>query len=264
MIYKVEYRSGLQDLVLYVPKAAGKRPAVLLLHGSEGGFSVGTHVQAMALAQAGFVTLAWSYSKGGTAWRAGDIHDVDLDQTEAALGWLRSHEAVSGRVGLLGSSRGAEHALLLTSLMAKDGSPQPPEALAAHSPSDTVVGAFIASTAGSVVSAQAGPKRGPFEGTPIEINPKRAWRWRGSSDQLLPGTAIEIERYAGPILLSHGEEDNVWSFNRTRRLEARLTAAGRNVEVHYYAGEGHRFRPEARNLHQARLVSFFRQHLAAS
>jgi dipeptidyl aminopeptidase/acylaminoacyl peptidase len=264
MIYEVERRSGLYGLVLYVPKDVGRRPGIPLLHGSEGGFAGWTNVQALALAHAGFVTLAWSYGKGGSAWHAGDIHDVDLDHTEAALEWLRSHEAVSGRVGLLGSSRGAEHALLLTSLMAKEGSPDIPEALAAHASSDTVVGAFIVSAVKPSASSHGGPKRGPFEGTPIAIDPKRAWRWRDSSDQLMPGTAIEIERYAGAIFLSHGEEDDVWSVDRTRRLEARLIASGRTAEVHYYGGEGHRLRPEADNLHQARLASFFRRHLVAS
>jgi acetyl esterase/lipase len=264
MIYDVECRSGLHGLVLYVPKDAGKRPGILLLHGSEGGFAGWTNVQALALAHSGFVTLAWSYSKGGSVWHAGDIHDVDLDHTEAALQWLRRHEAVSGRVGLLGGSRGAEHALLLASLMAKDGSPDLPEALAAHASSDTVVGAFIASAMAPSASWHSGTKRGPFEGTPIELNPKRAWCWRGSSDQLLPGTAIEIERYSGPVFLSHGEEDDVWSVDRTRRLEARLIAAGRKAEIHYYRGEGHRLRPETHNLDQTRLVSFFRRHLAAS
>lgn len=65
---------------------------------------------------------------------------------------------------------------------------------------------------------------------------KCAWCWRGTSKQLLPGSPIEIERYRGALFLSHGEKDDVWSVNRTKRLEKRLRDAGRRPEVHYYPG----------------------------
>ena len=71
------------------------------------------------MAGSGFCTIAPGYSRGGDAWHAGDILDVDLDQTESMLIWMRESGITSGQVGLYGTSRGAEHALLVTSLMAR-------------------------------------------------------------------------------------------------------------------------------------------------
>ncbi|WP_234247147.1 hypothetical protein [Billgrantia desiderata] len=81
---------------------------------------------------------------GGNAWNAGHIVDCPLDRTAQALAALRDFPFVGPRVGLYGVSRGAEHALLLTSLMARDEMPGIPEAVAAHSPPDVVCGGFDA------------------------------------------------------------------------------------------------------------------------
>jgi dipeptidyl aminopeptidase/acylaminoacyl peptidase len=252
VVYDVEFRSGPDGSYVYVPKGRERSPGVVVLHGSEGGWSGWSSWLALALAMHGFVTVAPNYAKGGNGWHAGDIHDVDLEGTVEALDRLRGHEAVGGgRVGLFGVSRGAEHALLLVSLMARDGVPGLPDAVAAHSPSDTIAPPFISANYHPTERRAADPS-------------KRAWRWRGSSDDLKPTTPIEVERYAGPLFLSHGEADPVWTVECTRRLEARMTAAGRSPEVHYYAGELHNFRAETRNLQHARLVAFFRRHLEGS
>jgi pimeloyl-ACP methyl ester carboxylesterase len=248
MVHDVEFRSALKNACLHVPKGPQRSPGILLLHGSEGAFAGWMAYQALALAMKGFVAFAYPYGKGGDGWHAGDIHDIDLDETVDALRWLREHPAVSGKVGLYGVSRGAEHAILLTSLMVRDGLVDLPDAVAAHSPSDTIAGAFIAD--------EWHPKtKEPWDPS------KRAWRWRGSSEGLTPTTPIELERYSGPIFLSHGDKDQVWTVECTRRLEARLRASGGDPEVHYYAGEGHRVRCESRNDAQTRLVSFFSRHL---
>jgi hypothetical protein len=194
--YDLEYRSGLHGSIIYLPRSFAPKPAILLLHGSEGGFAGWSHVWALALAQAGFVTVPWSYSKGGSPCCAGDILEVSFDETKEALAWLRTAAGVSGRLGLYGESRGAEHGLLLTALMARD-SPGLPHALAAHGASDTIVGAFIASSFRPDAAAKVARRR-PWEGTPILLDPKCAWCWRDTSKQLLPGSPIEIERYDGP------------------------------------------------------------------
>lgn len=248
MAYDVEFRPALKGACLHVPKGTERSPGILLLHGSEGGFSGWSSWLAFALAMKGFVTFPYPYSKRGNWWHAGDIHDVDLDETAAAMGWLREHPTASGKVGLYGVSRGAEHAILLTSLMAREAMAGLPDAVAAHSPSDTVVGAFIAGTYHPKERETWDPS-------------KRAWRWRGSSEGLTPTTPIELERYCGPIFLDHGEDDQVWSVDCTRRLELRLKSSGRDPEVYYYPGEGHDFKCESRNTAHARLVAFFSKHL---
>ena len=248
MINDVRFLAGPDDATIYMPDGEGQRAGILILHGSEGGFSGWSSLWAFKLAMRGFVSYPFSYSKGGNYWHAGDIQNVDLEKTCEALDWLRQHPSVNGKVGLYGVSRGAEHALLLTSLLARDDPAKLPDAVAAHSPSDTICGAFIAGTFD------------PKDEEPWDPS-QRAWRWRGSSEGLLPTMPIEIERYSGPLFLSHGEADKTWTVECTRRLEARLRTAGRNPEVHYYPDEDHTLKAENWKMAWDRVVSFFRKHL---
>jgi dipeptidyl aminopeptidase/acylaminoacyl peptidase len=237
----------------YGPSGQGPFPTVLILHGSEGGMSGWAHRNAVLLAAHGFLAYPHSYSIGGNSWNAGSIEDVPLDTTVEALAALRSFSFCNGKIGLYGVSRGGEHALLLTALMAKDGVVPLPDAVAAHSPSDVVCGAFDA-------------KLWRDEGDPgwQAWDPaKRAWTWRGSSEDLKPTTPIEIDRYNGPLFLSHGTKDNVWDVEMTRRLEKRLRSNGKAAEVHYYEQQGHISGSQGENEHHELLLAFFLKHLAS-
>jgi len=236
----------------YGPPGDGPFPAILVLHGSEGGWSGWSHRSAAILAASGFLAFPFSYSRSGNAWVAGDIMDVPIDRTVEALGALRAFPAAGPKVGLYGVSRGAEQALLMTALMTRDGLPGVPEAVAAHSPADVVCGAFKAGRWRDM----ADPARETWD--PAE----RAWTWLGSSDGLKPTTPIEIERYAGPLFLSHGTADRMWSVEGTRRLEARLRAAGRSPVVRYYEGQDHLPDSIVENEHHQALIDFFGAHLA--
>jgi acetyl esterase/lipase len=262
MLYEVEERVGFRDVAMYVPKTMEKRPGIVLLHGSEGGWSGWIHVTALKLAHAGFVAMPWPYSFGGNWAHAGDIHDISLDRTEAALAWLKNSAETSGRIGLYGHSRGAEHALLLVSLMAQDNSPSLPAAVAVHSPSDVVVGAFVANewTPERLAQSPTGDTA-EHETAPVDGASRFAWTWRGISDRAKPDSAIEIEQFAGPVFISHGEDDEIWPVDRTRRIEMRLRPAGREPEVHYYPGEGHTLSAAAENIQRPRLVDFFARTL---
>lgn len=236
----------------YSPPGQGPFPAILVLHGSEGGWAGWSHRNAAIFAAAGFLAVPFAYSRSGSFWYAGDIIDVPLDETEAAMAALRRQSLSNGRVGLFGVSRGGEHALLLTALMARDGAAGLPDAVAVHSPSDVVCGGFDA----SVTRPWNDPRRASWD--PADLS----WTWRGSTEGLTPATPIEIERYAGPLMISHGTDDKVWTVDCTRRLDARLKSAGRAPEIHYYQGENHGLKPEAENLNTERLVSFFARHLS--
>src|SRR6516164_548814 len=111
----------------------GPFPAIMLLHGSEGSRTGMIYRTAAVLAAHGFLAMAFPYSNGKNS---GDIIEVPLDQTTEALSSLRSWSIVGTKVGLYGISRGGEHALLLASLMARDGVAGLPDAVAAHTPSD--------------------------------------------------------------------------------------------------------------------------------
>jgi len=206
------------------------------------------------------------YSAGGTRfyhlsarlfnWRK--FLECRIDQGDRARKNNRcpggSVDWCSGKVGLYGTSRGGEHALLLTSLMVRDRVDPLPSAVAVHAPSDVICGGFDA--------RQWRDKGDP--GWKVWDPAERAWTWRGASDALKPTTPIEIERYEGPIFISHGTADNSWSVEMTRRLEARLIQHGRCPEVHYYDGQPHTPSGEAMNLHLRRLIAFFDQHLCSN
>jgi acetyl esterase/lipase len=69
---------------------------------------------------------------------------------------------------------------------------------------------------------------------------------------------------AGPVFLSHGEADRVWTLECNRRLETRLREAGRTPEVYYYPDEGHGFQAAVLNIEPQRLGMFFQKRLETS
>jgi dipeptidyl aminopeptidase/acylaminoacyl peptidase len=223
--------------VLYVPDGVASAPGVILLHGSEGAWAGWSDCLAAQIAAFGFACAPFPYGKGGSPWTAGNIVDIDLENTVTALTKLRAHPLVQGRkVALFGNSRGAEHALLVTSLMARDDAGGLPDAVLAQAPASSVFGGFEGAT------------------PDIDVG-KPAWRWQGTSEYLQPEMPIAIERFAGPLFLSHGLQDQLWSAEFTRELEQRLRAAGRDPEVYFYAGD-HMPGPDAHNIWLDKVVAF--------
>lgn len=235
----------------YGPAGDGPFPAVMLLHGSEGGYSGWSHRNAVMLAAHGFLAFPFPYSNGGNAWNAGSIIDVPLERTMEAFRALCAFAFSDAKVGMFGVSRGAEHALLVTSLMVRDGESGLPDAVAALAPPDVICGAFDA-------------RRFRDSGDPgfQEWDPaERAWTWKGASECLLPTTPIAIEDYDGPLFLAHGKKDKVWSSHMTERLTARLRSVGRSPEVHLYEGQGHVPDSAGENVFNADLIGFFERTL---
>lgn len=230
----------------YGPPGDGPFPTILLLHGSEGGPSGWSHRMAVIFAAHGFLAYPHNYSRGGNAWNAGSIIDVPLDRTVQALDALRAFPFAGQKVGLYGVSRGAEHALLLASLLAGDDV-KAADAIAVHSPPDVVCYGF---------NSAAYRDQGDPGWTAADPG-KRAWTWRGSSETLLPTMPIAAELIDAPIFISHGTRDKVWSVEMTRRLEQRLRAAGRTPEVHYLEGQDHMVDGNAENNLNEKLLDFF-------
>nr|WP_298523136.1 acyl-CoA thioester hydrolase/BAAT C-terminal domain-containing protein [uncultured Halomonas sp.] len=235
----------------YGPSGDGPFPAIMLLHGSEGAWSGWSHRNAVILAAQGFLAFPFGYSNGGNVWNAGSIIDCPLDRSVEALNALRQFAYSDTRIGLYGMSRGAEHALLLASLMARDEISGLPEAIAAHSPPDVICGGFDS----TLFRDTGDPGWRAWDGS------HRAWTWKGTSETLLPTTPIEVDRYPGPLFLSHGTADRMWSVEMTKRMEKRLKAHDRTPDVHYYDGEYHVLGIAAENIHQELLISFFERHL---
>lgn len=236
---------------LYEPPGEHCAPHVLVLHGSEGAWSGFAHLQAASFAARGIAALPFGYSVGGNIWNAGQIENIPIDKTAAALDALRNRPRSSGQAGVYGVSRGAEHALLLAVLMATDGAMHPPDAVAVHAPPDVICGAF-----------NAKEWRDPGDPGWQAWDPaRRAWTWKGRSDGLVPTQPIEIQRYPGPLLISTGTDDATWSSAMSQRLADRYAAGGKTAEILAFAGEGHILSADAKMVHDARVSAFLVRHL---
>lgn len=109
----VQYGNRCLQLDLYLPRAAGPHPVVVLVHG--GGWRSGYRDEftplAVRLAQQGWAAATVSYRLSGEAGFPAAIHDV-----RAAIRWLRVHAADyrldGGRIALAGGSAGGQIASL--------------------------------------------------------------------------------------------------------------------------------------------------------
>lgn len=224
---------------------------VVCLHGSEGGWAGWNDLTCAMLAANGFVALAHRYTGAGAYPGNLNIDDVPLEGAVSALEWLRGATAEWGcRIGLFGASRGAEKALLLAQVLAEDGHPALPDAVAVHSPPDAIWPAYIFSDF-QTGKAWAGDRTRP------------AWSWKGSHERSMPGIALAAERYPGPIFLTQGQADQVWGAEMAHRLVGRLTAAGRAPEARFFEGEGHVLRSPANDEAFGALLAFFTRTLSA-
>jgi pimeloyl-ACP methyl ester carboxylesterase len=191
---------------LYLPKrTAGKRPAVLVFGGSNGGLT--TSMAAALLAAHGYPSLALAYFKAPGLPKT--LHNIPLEYFAKALGVLRDQPGVDPRhVLVAGESRGGEAALLL----------------GAHFPQ--LVNGVVAGVPSSVVNP----------GWPDTTRP--AWTLGGRPVPAVspsefgqpnpPGAAravIPVERIGGPVLLACGGQDLVWpSCGYVDAITARLRA----------------------------------------
>jgi dienelactone hydrolase len=101
------------DLVgkLFEPAERGRRPAVLVLSGSEGGMR---ETEAALLASRGYTALALAYF--GSPNRPQQLVKIPLEYLKSGLDWLRARDSVDpDRIGVVGGSKGGELALVLAS-----------------------------------------------------------------------------------------------------------------------------------------------------
>ena len=234
---------------LYWP-AGQPRGGVVCLHGSEGGWAGWNDLYCALFAAHGFAALSRNYTEVAHWPMPPDIDDVPLEGTVLSLDAMRAEMAPFGcGVGLFGISRGAEHALLLSQLLAEDHHTNIPGAVAVHSPPDAAWPAFLVANFLAEqpwAARQAGP----------------AWSWRGTHERTKPGTPLCPGAVPYPVFIVQGTEDRTWNASMARRLIARMTDNGCRLEAHFFEGEGHIFRAEARNREWALLTDFFARYLA--
>lgn len=186
---------------LFVPRTEAPVPGVLVIGGSDGREP---QLSARILAQEGFTTLSIAYFK-----REGlppTLREVPLEYFEQALNALRRSLAPrSGRLAILGVSRGSEAALLS----------------GVHFPD--LVQAVVGLVPGNVVLC-SWPPGGPawtLKGRPLPY----VSRFGPTTDD--PEAVIPVERIRGPVLLISAGADRVWpSSAMAAAMASRLKAWG--------------------------------------
>ncbi len=235
----------------YFPISRKVLGSVLLLHGSEGG-GFGYHdFDAQILASHGFATLAFTWCGSPRAPVKGlpsVVIDIALERTIEAMRWLRKNPQLAAtKQAICGVSRGAEQAIILAALSTQTDEIPKPDAVAVLAPSDVYVSGFSWNW-----QSVGGPE-------PDDPN-AYAWKWQGRNCGEI-GQAIPLESFNGPVLLCHGEDDEIWSIERSRNLEERLRSAQRKVQTHYMVGEKHALSSAGLHSYRSTLVDFLERTL---
>lgn len=223
---------------LYRPAGSGRAPAILLLGGSEGGLGKGAAGQAAALAAHGYVVLQLSYF--GSEGQPAALKAIPIETFTRALDWLKAQPGVAvGRIGIVGTSKGAEAALLVASR-------RQDVTIAVLGVPSSVVWPGIDST--GLVTESSWTEGG----TPVAFTPY-GWTgtWKGIhalyadalADPAKAATgAIPAERSGAAIVMVCGEADALWpSCPMARVVEARLRTShyAHPVTVLAYRDAGH-------------------------
>jgi dipeptidyl aminopeptidase/acylaminoacyl peptidase len=218
---------------IYRPNDDKSYPAIIFLHGSEGGngdfwkypgfnsemTGENSFVSqfAKSFAEQGFVTYALSYfhsSQEGDfeCTVPSELKDVDIeDITYRAFSWLKKSKYVlDEKVGLFGVSRGAEQALLLASITSQNEKLDSPSFIVALSPPDLVATGFLKEYAEAT-----------SRGEEPDWKETNAWRF----GDYIPkhSLPIEVDKIDSPTLITYGALDEVWGkyvqpFNIVKRL----------------------------------------------
>lgn len=270
----VELKTPFVGSSLFKPAhSEGELPGIIIFHGSEGGMNGRMRNQARVIARKGYVALSYCYfdCQRTAGDNAEELHEANLNESYRAFQWLK--KLTSGKVGIYGVSRGAEKALLLTSLMVRDQL-ELPDAVGVHAPSDFVVVGFNPNWNLHnrwMCWEEKDVKWDQTCGTPPPKNLEDlkgfpAWSYNGSTAGLIHESDIAIEKYLGPVFVTHGEKDGVWEVERSRRIKAKIlkardTNGGILPEVHFFPNQGHRLDDRNESRRWKLLFDFFERNL---
>lgn len=230
--------------VVFEPERRTEHGAVVL-PGSGGGIPEG---YAMRLAELGVGAFALGYF--GLPGLPSTLVEVPLEQVAHGVAVFRDRLAGAEQIGVMGSSKGAELALLLASYR------------------PDLVGSVVA-VAPSCVSWYGLDQTDPtsmrrpswtWRGQPVPFLPYRqhvapswsdaglrldmCYEFTAYADTEIDTARIPVEQATGPILLISGDDDHMWpSAAMADQLVDRLAANDRGAQVTsvVYAGAGHAF-----------------------
>lgn len=226
-IESTDLREGGLYGTFFRPMRRGPVPGVLVLGGPEGGLAPYVMREAALLARHGYAALALAYFYfGSLPYR---LARIPLEYFGSAIGWLkRRPEVRGGRLGVIGTSRGGELALLL----------------GAHYPEVEAVVSYVGS--GFVFPSPEGSEPAwTFRGKPLPSIPNPFDILQAKPEQI-DRAQIPVERTNGPVLLISGDKDRIWPSTQLSQVAmGRLQRHGRPYqdEFLHYPEAGHGIQP---------------------
>jgi uncharacterized protein len=228
----------------HCPSTSGTHPGVIVIGGAGGGLGSTSTVGSL-LAEQGYAALALAYF--GLEHLPARLEEIPLEYFKSAIEWMRSQPSVEpNRIGIVGTSKGGEAALLVSATYREIG------AVVAYSPSHVVFQGIDETWSGALT-----PKSSwTLGGTPAPFVPyqmdydciKRYGFYLGlylsslQDRQAVERAVIRVECINGPILLVSGTDDAIWpSSTMCERVVGRLKQHNFRFSLQHlrYDGAGH-------------------------
>jgi dienelactone hydrolase len=220
--------------VVYYPPGAEPHPAMIVLPGSQGGVpGPGNHPG--GLASHGYVVLGLAYFNAEGLPPL--LQNIPLEYFATAVEWLKSQSSVDpARIGVLGTSRGGELALLLGATY-----PSAFRVVVANVPSNVVWPGLSDDSDVPAWTLNGKPVpgvHGPLTRADLTLSSRERFLKRMRDPAVLARAAIAVERIDGPVLLFSGKDDQLWPSDIfAARVVERLTAHHFKHPVEHYSYE---------------------------
>ena len=220
--------------VAYYPAESGPRPAVIVLPGSQGGVP-GPGAFAGGLVSRGYVVLALAYFNADGLPPL--LQNIPLEYFATAVDWLTSQPDVDpARIGVLGTSRGGELALLLGATY-----PSAFRVVVANVPSSVVWPGLSDDSPAPAWTLEGKPlpgMAGRFGPADLALSGRDRFLKRMRDGDAVRRAEIAVERIGGPLLMFSGKDDQIWPSDVfAARVVERLKAHKFTHPVEHYAYE---------------------------